>query len=174
MQELPEKVVLLFKGDPDNFKVDIVVTTDGRDTKTRLGRAYADEDGDWILDRPDHYSTTSDGPFSVIGNMLDEILDDGDPDDELDDDNEDGDDDEDGDDEPEHEEGRQWTLISKTSDSITRAMEIFGNSEYRSTMSPLGCLVRVETWGDPDGGEYSSSVVFVPSSLEELLQTESK
>lgn len=61
--------------------------------------------------------------------------------------------------EPEHEEGRRWHLISKTSDSITRAMEV----RQGSTDGPpttLGCLVRVETYGAEDG-EYSSSVTFI-------------
>ncbi len=91
-----------------------------------------------------------------------------DPDDDIDygDDDEDpeGDDDDEDAAGPEHEEGRRWQLISETSDSITRAMEI---GRQKPAGSRMGCLVRVETYGAE--GEYSSSVTFIPEvSLVDL------
>ncbi len=90
------------------------------------------------------------------------------PEDEYVDPDEDDDDAEDDDDEdadPEHEEGRLWPLISETSDSITRAMQIGRNKTLQ------GCLVRVETYGSEDG-EYASSTIFVPAVTISDLQFE--
>ena len=90
----------------------------------------------------------------------------GDDDDDDDDDDDEEDDDEDGG-EPEHEEGRRWQLISKTADSITRAMEV-RKSSTTGPPTTVGCLVRVETYGAEDG-EYSSSVTFIHAvDLSEL------
>ena len=84
-------------------------------------------------------------------------------DDDIDEDPEDEDEAQD----EEHEEGRIWHLISQTSHSITRAMEIHAGSTHGPTVT-FGCLVRVETYGSTDG-EYSCSIALLPHvRLEDL------
>ena len=161
-QQLPQQVILTFEGDDDDFKVHAKVQIVGTEDATyNLGRMYQ-EGGDidhWEVeygtDCRNHGDTDVGlGPMAAVGLALDNALSDETPDEEGEDEDEEDDRDEDEDDfqDVKHLSGREWIMISRTEDSITRGMDV-GN----------GCLIRSEIFGDDDG-EFSSSLVFVPDS----------
>ncbi len=167
-QQLPQQVILTFEGEEDDFEVKAEVHIVGTEVATyKLGRVY-DMDGEWRIEYGEDCVNSgvgedASGPLAAVGQALDDALLDDSSDD--DDEDEEGDGDKEGDEEDgdgvEHLEGREWILISRTGDSITRGMDT-GN----------GCLVRVEIMGDDDG-EFSGSVAFVPgTTVDKILNLE--
>lgn len=193
MEKLPESILLVFSGSEECF--DVAVTID--DEPHELGRVqYDDDDEDWTIEYSDECGDDAgrlvggiDGPFEAVGTLLDSVYEALEEEEEE----EEGDDDE-GDDEEEEEEeesGRRWTKISSTDDSTTWAMEIrqatpVGRGTATASLEKkppsalhawenstvLGCILRVEGWGEPDSGEYTSSTQFLPGVRLADLQFE--
>lgn len=167
MKKLPSSVVLQFDGDENDFEISAEVhyTDDDVVHSFELGSLHrAEDDPGWNIIYGDGLSACVSGVIENLTESKDDENDEGG-------DEEDGDEDEDppqeDDDDPsEHESGRKWHEISKTSDSLVRAMDICEHTNGLAMV--MGCLVLVETFGDNEG-EYSSSTQFLKGlSLSDL------
>ncbi|MCH9637742.1 MAG: hypothetical protein K0U16_07345 [Gammaproteobacteria bacterium] len=183
--ELPEKLILSFKGTPADFTIKASVhMPGGRTVHANLGRVDAEdpESDEWGITygsacRNDGETDGASGPYAAVGLALDNALigsdeeEDDEDEDELDDLLED---DEEGDEEESF--GRQWVPISKSPDCDVHAMEINkvpGAEGLEDFGGADGCLIRTEVWGD--GDQYTASTIFVPSlSIKDLLNPHPK